>query len=133
MRRSAEPSSWPANLEAAIKSYPLIGQACAIGDARPYMSALIVLDPDVAPAWARSRGIEFASLADLAEHPDVRAEVERCVAEANGRFSQVEQIKKIAILPTEWPPDSEELTPTMKLKRRGVLSKYAGEIEKLYA
>ena len=123
----------PANLEAAIKSYPLIGQACAIGDARPYMTALIVLDPDVAPAWARSRGIGFESLTDLAAHPDVRAEVERCVAEANARFSQVEQIKKIAILPTEWPPDSDELTPTMKLKRRGVLSKYADEIEKLYA
>jgi len=123
----------PANLEAAIKSYPLIGQACAIGDARPYMTALIVLDPDVAPAWARSQGIDFASLADLAAHPDVRAEVERCVAEANSRFSQVEQIKKIAILPTEWPPDSDELTPTMKLKRRGVLAKYADEIEGLYA
>ncbi|HEY0400127.1 MAG TPA: long-chain fatty acid--CoA ligase [Acidimicrobiia bacterium] len=122
----------PANLEAAIKSYPLIGQACAVGDARPYMSALIVLDPDVAPAWARSQGIGFSSLAELAEHPDVRAEVERCVAEANTRFSQVEQIKRIAILPTEWPPDSEELTPTMKLKRRGVLAKYAAEIEALY-
>jgi len=122
----------PANLEAAIKSYPLIGQACAIGDARAYMTALIVLDPDVAPAWARSRGIEFASLADLAAHPDVRGEVERCVAEGNTRFSQVEQIKKIAILPTEWPPDSDELTPTMKLKRRGVLAKYAAEIESLY-
>jgi long-chain acyl-CoA synthetase len=122
----------PANLEAAIKSFPLIGQACAVGDARPYMTALIVLDPDVAPVWARSRGIEFASLAELAVHPDVRAEVERCVAEANTRFSQVEQIKKIAILPTEWPPDSDELTPTMKLKRRGVLGKYAAEIESLY-
>jgi long-chain acyl-CoA synthetase len=123
----------PANLEAAIKSFPLIGQACAIGDARPYMTALIVLDPDVAPAWAKSQGIEFSSLADLAVHPDVRAEVERCVEEANGRFSQVEKIKKIAILPTEWPPDSDELTPTMKLKRRGVLKKYADEIEALYA
>jgi long-chain acyl-CoA synthetase len=123
----------PANLEAAIKSYPLIGQACVVGDARPYITALIVLDPDVAPAWARSQGIGFASLGDLAAHPDVRAEVERCVAEANTRFSQVEQIKKIAILPTEWPPDSDELTPTMKLKRRGVLAKYADEIEVLYA
>jgi long-chain acyl-CoA synthetase len=122
----------PANLEAAIKSYPLIGQACAIGDGRAYMTALIVLDPDVAPTWARSRAIEFSSVADLASHPDVRAEVERCVEEANGRFSQVEKIKKIAILPTEWLPDSDELTPTMKLKRRGVLTKYADEIEKLY-
>ena len=122
----------PANIEAAIKSYPLIGQACAIGDARPYMAALIVLDADVAPAWAKSRGVEFSSLADLAAHPDVRAEVERYITEANTRFSQVEQIKKFALLPTEWPPDSDELTPTMKLKRRGVLSKYADEIEKLY-
>ena len=123
----------PANIEAAIKSYPLIGQACAIGDSRAYMTALIVLDPDVAPAWARSRGIEFSSVADLATHPDVWAEVERCVEEANGRFSQVERIKKLAILPTEWPPDSDELTPTMKLKRRGVLAKYADEIEALYS
>jgi long-chain acyl-CoA synthetase len=122
----------PANLEAAIKSYPLIGQACAIGDGRAYMTALIVLDPDVAPTWARSQGIEFSSLAELAAHPDVRAEVERCVEEANGRFSQVEKIKKISILTTEWLPDSDELTPTMKLKRRGVLTKYADEIEKLY-
>jgi long-chain acyl-CoA synthetase len=123
----------PANLEAAIKAYPVIGQACTIGDGRAYMSALIVLDPDVAPSWARSRGIDFSSLADLAAHPDVRVEVERCVADANSRFSQVEQIKKFSILPTEWLPDSEELTPTMKLKRRGVLAKYAEEIEKLYA
>ena len=122
----------PANLEAAIKSFPLIGQACVVGDSRPYITALIVLDPDVAPAWAKGRGVEFSTLADLAAHPDVRAEVERSVEEANARFSQVEKIKKFAILPTEWPPDSEELTPTMKLKRRGVLAKYAEEIEKLY-
>jgi long-chain acyl-CoA synthetase len=122
----------PANIESAIKSYPLIGQACAIGDGRAYMTALIVLDPDVAPAWAKSRGMEFSSVADLSAHPDVRSEVERCIAEANTRFSQVEQIKKFAILPTEWQPDSDELTPTMKLKRRGVLAKYADEIEQLY-
>jgi long-chain acyl-CoA synthetase len=123
----------PANLEAAIKSFPLIGQACAVGDGRPFMAALIVLDPDIAPAWAKSKGIEAGSLAELATHPDIRAEVERCVAEANEHFSQVEKIKKIAILPDEWLPDSEELTPTMKLKRRGVLGKYAEEIEALYS
>jgi long-chain acyl-CoA synthetase len=123
----------PANLEAAIKSFPLIGQACAVGDGRAFMAALIVLDPDVAPAWAKSQGIEASSLAELAAHPDVVAEVQRCVEEANQRFSQVEKIKKFTILPAEWPPDSEELTPTMKLKRRGVLTKYAEEIEALYA
>ncbi|MGH9042293.1 MAG: AMP-dependent synthetase/ligase [Acidimicrobiia bacterium] len=123
----------PANLEAALKSFPLIGQACALGDGRAFMAALIVLDPDVAPAWAKGQGIEAAGLAELATHPDVVAEVERCVEEANARFSQVEKIKKFTILTAEWLPDSEELTPTMKLKRRGVLTKYGEEIEALYA
>ena len=123
----------PANIEAALKSFPLIGQACVIGDMRPYVSALIVLDPEVAPAWAKSRGIETATMADLARHPDVQAEVERAVAEANARFSQVEQVKRFTVLTEEWLPDSEELTPTMKLKRRGVLARYAEEIEALYA
>jgi long-chain acyl-CoA synthetase len=123
----------PANLEAALKSIPLIGQAAVIGDQRPFMSALLVLDPDAAPAWAKSKGIEGLSLVELAEHPDVLAEVEAGVKEANARFSQVEQIKKWRLLGTEWLPDSEELTPTMKLKRRGINTKYAEEIEALYA
>ena len=123
----------PANIEAALKSFPLIGQACVIGDMRPYVSALIVLDPEVAPAWAKSRGFDASAMGELARHPDVRAEVERAVAEANARFSQVEQVKRFTLLADEWLPDSEELTPTMKLKRRGVLTKYADEIEALYA
>jgi long-chain acyl-CoA synthetase len=123
----------PANIESALKSFPLVGQACAIGDGRPFVAALIVLDPEVAPAWARQRGIEAASAVQLADHPDVRAEVERSVNEANRRFSQVEQVKKFALLGEEWLPDSEELTPTMKLKRRGIHAKHAGEIEALYA
>jgi len=122
----------PANLEAALKAFPLIGQACVIGDMRPYVSALLVLDPEVAPAWAKSRGIDASAMADLARHPDVLAEVERAVAEANARFSNVEQVKRFTLLTEEWLPDSEELTPTMKLKRRGVLTKYADEIEALY-
>ena len=123
----------PANLEAALKSIPLIGQAAVIGDQRPFMSALLVLDPDAAPAWARAHGVEYSSLAELAEHPDVLAEVEAGVKEANARFSQVEQIKKWKLLGSEWLPDSEELTPTMKLKRRGINTKYAAEIEAIYA
>ncbi|HVM07677.1 MAG TPA: AMP-binding protein [Acidimicrobiales bacterium] len=122
----------PANLEAALKSFPLIGQAAVIGDSRPFISALVVLDPDVAPGWAKSKGID-GSLEELAQHPEVIAEVERIVAEANKRFSQVEQIKKFTVLSREWQPDSEELTPTMKLKRRGINQKYAEEIEALYA
>jgi long-chain acyl-CoA synthetase len=123
----------PANLEAALKSFPLIGQACVIGDRRPFVSALLVLDPEVAPAWARQHDVGDASLAELAEHPGVRQEIERHVAEANKRFNSVEQVKKFVVLGEEWLPDSEELTPTMKLKRRGIHTKYAALIEELYA
>lgn len=122
----------PANLEAALKEGVLIGQACVIGDGRPYISALLVLDTEVAPGWAKARDIPFDSLRDLARHPDVQAEVQRAVDAANARFSQVERIKRWVLLAEEWLPDSEELTPTMKLKRRGVHQKYAAQIESLY-
>lgn len=122
----------PANLEAALKMIPLVGQACAIGDQRPFVAALVVLDPDTAPAWARAQEIEFGSLADLAEHPDVVAEVEAGLAEAMAGFNNAERVKKVRILGDEWLPDSEELTPTSKLKRRGIHGKYADEIEALY-
>jgi len=122
----------PANLEAALKSFPLIGQACVIGDQKPFISALVVLDPDVTPVWARERGIEETVLGELADHPEVLSEVERCIAEANRQFSKVEQVKKFTLLGEEWMPDSELLTPTMKLKRRGVLTRYSVEIETMY-
>jgi long-chain acyl-CoA synthetase len=123
----------PANIESALKSFPLIGQAAVIGDRRPFISALIVLDGEVAPAWAKQHGIDEADIAALAANPDVHAEIERCVNEANQRFSNVERVKKFTILSEEWLPDSEELTPTMKLKRRGVNAKYAAEIEAIYS
>jgi len=122
----------PANLEAALKSFPLIGQVCVIGEARPFISALIVLDPEVAPAWAKQHGIDESSLAALNENEVVKAEVERIVAEANTAFSQVERVKKYTLLDAEWMPDSEEMTPTMKLKRRGIHTKYADAIEAMY-
>ena len=123
----------PANLESALKAAPLVGQACVIGDSRPYLTALLTLDPDVAPVWAKGRGIESASFGDLASNPDVLAEIGRGVDEANKRFSRVEHIKKWTLLPGEWLPDSEVLTPTMKLKRRGVHAAYESEIEAMYA
>ena len=123
----------PANIESALKSFPLIGQAAVIGDKRPFISALIVLDAEVAPAWAKQRGIEAGSLAELAQNEEVCAEIDRNVKEANQRFSNVEQVKKFTILSEEWMPDSEELTPTMKLKRRGINEKYADDIEAIYA
>jgi long-chain acyl-CoA synthetase len=123
----------PANLESALKAQPLIGQACVIGDQRPFMSALVVLDADVAPTWAKGQGISPTSLAELADHPEVIAEIDRELETAMRSFNNAESVKKVSILHEEWLPDSEELTPTSKLKRRGIHAKYAQEIEALYS
>ncbi len=123
----------PANLEAALKTIPLVGQAAAIGDNRKFVSAILVLDPDTAAVWARQRGLDGADVAALAAHPDVLAEVQRGVDAVNAQFAQVEQIKKFTLVGEEWLPDSDVLTPTSKLKRRGVNARYADEIEAMYA
>jgi long-chain acyl-CoA synthetase len=122
----------PANLETALKTIPLIGQACAIGDGRKFIAALLVLDPETAAVWAKAHGKEGISLTELAGDPDLIAEIQAGVDEVNQRFAQVEQIKKFTLLGEEWLPDSEMLTPTLKLKRRGVHVRYASQIEELY-
>jgi long-subunit acyl-CoA synthetase (AMP-forming) len=109
----------PANIEARLKSaHPLIGQACVVGDGRPYNVALIVLDPDVAA------GADPAAFTDT---------IAAAVAEANSHLSRVEQVKRYTVLDSEWLPGGDELTPTMKLKRKPIAAKYAAEIEALYA
>jgi long-chain acyl-CoA synthetase len=123
----------PANLEAALKTVVPIGQACAVGDGRRFVSALVVLDPEVAPGWFRERGIEAASLAGLAADPRTLDELQRAVDEVMLRFSTAERVRRIAVLGDEWLPDGDELTPTSKLKRRGILTKYSEQIESLYA
>ncbi len=124
----------PANIEAAVKSgSPLIGQAATIGDARPYNTALIVLDSDYAPQWAAQHGLEGKSLEDLAAEPSVVAAVQEGIDEANQHLARVEQIKKFKIIPGDWLPGGDELTPTMKLKRKPIAQKYASEIEALYS
>jgi long-chain acyl-CoA synthetase len=122
----------PPNLEAALKTIPLVGQAFAVGDAKPYTAALVVLDPEVAPGWATANGIASSSLVDLARHPAVVEEIERGVEAAMAPFSQTEKIKRVRVLGVEWLSDSDELTPTAKLKRRVIRTKYADEIESLY-
>ncbi len=124
----------PANIEAAVKSAsPLIGQACAIGDGRPYNTALIVLDADFAPMWASQHGLEGRTLEQLAGEPAVREAVQEAIDAANSRLARVEQIKKFTIVPGDWLPGEEELTPTMKLKRKPIAAKYEAEIEAMYA
>jgi long-subunit acyl-CoA synthetase (AMP-forming) len=123
----------PANIEARIKaSSPLIGQAVCIGDARPYNVALIVLDPDYAPQWAARTGLVPTTPEALAHAEPVRAAIQGALAEANARLARVEQIKRFTVIPGEWAPGGDELTPTMKLKRRPIAAKYAAEIEALY-
>jgi long-chain acyl-CoA synthetase len=124
----------PANIEAHVKaSSPLIGQAIAIGDGRPYNVALITLDPDFAPIFAQQQGIEDVELASLAGHRAILDEVARGVEAANAKLARIEQIKKFEVLPADWLPGGDELTPTMKLKRRPIDDKYAAEIAALYA
>jgi long-subunit acyl-CoA synthetase (AMP-forming) len=124
----------PANIEARLKTAsPLIGQAICIGDGRPYNTALIVLDADFAPQWAAQQGIEATELANLAREPKVKAAVEAAIEEANRHLSRVEQIKKLTIVPGDWLPGGDELTPTMKLKRRPIAVKYTAEIDAMYA
>ena len=124
----------PANIEAALKaSSPLIGQACCIGDQRAYNTALIVLDADFAPAWAGKQGIDSTSLESLATDERVREAVREGVDKANDTLARPEQIKKFTIVPGDWLPSGDELTPTMKLKRKPIAEKYAAEIEAMYA
>src|SRR5438874_7101911 len=123
----------PANLEALAKSSRIIGQAVAVGDSRNFISVLVVLDPQVAPVWAKARGVEASSMAELVEQPAVIDEVRRALTAANTHLSRVEQFKRFTILPTEWSPESEELTPTMKIKRRVINTKYQPQIEAMYA
>jgi long-chain acyl-CoA synthetase len=124
----------PANIEAALKTgSPMIGQAVCIGDARPYNTALIVLDADFAPQWASSHGLAGKSLDELASEPAVIAAVGEGVDEANKHLARVEQIKKFTVVEGDWAPGGDELTPTMKLKRKPIGAKYQAEIEAMYA
>jgi len=123
----------PANLEAALKTVPLISQAAAIGDNRPFVAALVVIDEEVAPGWAAQNDIEFTTLEEFAQDPRVVEAINSGVEEAMAPFNNAERVKKVKILTEEWLPDSDLLTPTSKLKRRGILARYEKEIEELYA
>src|SRR4051794_15567897 len=120
----------PANIEAALKgASPLIGQACVIGDGRPYNTALLVLDADFGPAWAERHGVDGEPASD----ERVLAAVQEAVEKANATLSRPEAIKRFHLVAEDWLPGGDELTPTMKLKRRPIAEKYAREIEAMYA
>ncbi|TQS44725.1 AMP-dependent synthetase/ligase [Cryptosporangium phraense] len=122
----------PAQIENLLRTHPLIGYAIAIGDRRPYVTALISLDEEAAPAWAAANGIEAADPKALAEHPTVLAELQTAVDAANARLARPEQVKTFRVLPGPLSPESGELTPTLKLKRKTIHDRHADLIEDLY-
>ena len=121
----------PANLEAEIKQHPLVSQCVVIGDRRPYLVALVTLDPETSAAYAKEEGLS-SDLAELATDEKVRASIQAHLDQVNEKFARVEQVKKFEILPQDLSQEGGELTPTMKVKRNVVADKYAGEVEKLY-
>jgi long-chain acyl-CoA synthetase len=123
----------PSNIENHLKESPIIGHAMAIGDNKPYVVAVLTLDGEIAPLVAQKLGVDFTDLADLAAKPEIRAMAQDAVDKANERLSRPEQIKAFELLPVEWTAESDELTPTLKLKRRVVNTKYADVLDRLYS
>lgn len=124
----------PTNLEAALRgASPLVGQACVVGDNRPFIAALLVLDRKVAEAWARAHGIEAVGPEALARHPAVQQEIGRCVERVNATLSVHEHVARFTVLGDAWEPGTEVMSPALKLLRDGIQARYAGEIEAMYA
>jgi long-chain acyl-CoA synthetase len=123
----------PALLEDRLRAHPLISQAMCVGDAKPFIAALITIDPEAFPGWKERNGKSAdATVADLADDPDLRAEIELAVKDANQAVSKAEAIRKFTILPVDFTEDTGELTPTLKVKRKVVAEKFASDIEGLY-
>jgi len=124
----------PAVLEDQLRAHPLISQAMAVGDAQPFIGALITIDPEAFEGWKQRNGKDSgATVADLATDPDLMAEVDGAVKQANTAVSHAEQIRKFRILGVDFTEDTGELTPTMKVKRKVVAEKFADDIDALYA
>ncbi|MDA3650115.1 long-chain fatty acid--CoA ligase [Saccharopolyspora indica] len=122
----------PTRLESLLRAHPLVAQAVAIGDERRYVTALLVLDEESAPAWARANGIGTTDLDELSRHADVLAALDISVARANSALSRVEQVKKFRVLAGPWTASSGELTPKLSLRRKVIEQRYAHVIESMY-
>lgn len=123
----------PAPIEDLLRAHPMIGQVVVIGDAKPFIGALISLDPEMVPVWAQSNGIEGEmTLADATRHPQIREELQRAVNEVNERFSQAEQVRAFEILEVELTEASGHLTPSLKIKRNRVMEDFATQVGRIY-
>jgi long-chain acyl-CoA synthetase len=122
----------PGHLETGLKSHPLIAHVCVVGDARPYLTALIALDSEEAPGWAGRQGLTFVDFESFSRLPEVTAAIQQAIDELNLQVSRVEQIKKFSIAPHDWSPDTGEITPSLKVRKSVVLDKYANSIAAMY-
>ena len=123
----------PAPLEDRVRAHPLVGQAMVVGDGKPFIAALITLDPEALDQWKRDNGKDAAALTDLATDPAIRTEIQQAVDDANSTVSKAEQIKKFAILDTDLNEESGHVTPSLKIKRNIVHRDFAKEIDSLYS
>ncbi|MGZ4631521.1 MAG: long-chain fatty acid--CoA ligase, partial [Actinomycetes bacterium] len=123
----------PAMLEDRLRAHRLVSQCMVVGDAQPYIACLVTLDEEALPAWLDQHGKSGMSLAEAAEDPDVIAEIQTAVDEANKAVSRAEAIKRFKILTVDWTEDTGALTPSLKLKRNVVMKEYAGEVDALYS
>ena len=122
----------PAVLEDAVRAHPLVSQCLVVGDGAPFVAALVTLDPEVLPGWARVHGTS-ADAADLVEHPDLLAAVQGAVDEANRVVSKAEAIRRFRVLPQDWSEEGGELTPALKVRRSVVLRRFREDIAALYS
>ncbi len=123
----------PAVLEDPIRANPIVGQVVVVGDQKPFISALVTLDPEMLPTWLTNNGLSGdMSLADAAKNAEVRAEVQRAIDEANRNVSRAESIRKFTILDTEWTEASGHLTPKMSIKRNVILTDFSDAISDIY-
>ncbi|WP_460773393.1 AMP-dependent synthetase/ligase [Microbacterium sp. GXF7504] len=123
----------PAALEDPVRANPIVGQVVVVGDRKPFIAALITLDPEMLPTWLANNGLDGSmSLEDAAKHPAVHAEVQRAIDTANKTVSRAESIRKFTILPTQWTEASGHLTPKMSIKRNVILQDHAADVEAIY-
>jgi long-chain acyl-CoA synthetase len=124
----------PAVLEDRLRSNFLVSQCIVVGDAKPYIAALVTIDPEAFPGWLAMSGKPADStIASMVDDPDLMAVVQSAVDEANKAVSQAEAIKKFSILPVDWTIDGGQLTPKMSIKRDVVMKDFAVQVEELYS
>ena len=123
----------PAVLEDRLRAHWIVSQCMVVGDARPYIAALVTIDPESFPVWKAEHGKDpAAALADMLDDPDLVTSVQHAVDDANKAVSKAESIRRFRILPVDWTEDSGQLTPSMKLKRAIVMREFASDVESLY-